>query len=284
MHVRQVSVFVLSVALISTLAGCGSSGGVTSGTSVTVAPITIEYSPAGDDAIVRIGAPEWLPSLVIGGDGWAYQPLADAASDWTSTESRRPSVRPSGRAALPGASARPAAAPAPPEPTPMARRLLTPAGVQIVLALADELGLLAVPGEYEDPGVTDVGSTYLQLAIADGTFDHSAYALGYVDETGNRRNLEQFVDAVGDLEALVGADNIGPAEPYVPETFAVSVFNGYSFDDEITWPDGVPIEQGCVALPIDRFPSGVAGLYTVGIDGAPTRISVIPDLPGDGCT
>ncbi|MEO6123764.1 MAG: hypothetical protein ABIR32_08630 [Ilumatobacteraceae bacterium] len=262
----------------SLLASCGSSDGVTSGTSTKTPPVTIGYSANADDAIVRIGAPGWLPSLVIGGDGWAYQPSGDAA-DWTSPESMRPPVRPLSL----GGSLRPAVAPAPPQPTPVQRRLLTPSGMQIVLALADELDLLAVPDVYQDPGVTDSGSTFVRLSVAAGTFEHVAYALGFDDEVGNRRNLERFVDAVGDLETLVGADNIGPAEAYVPAVFAVSMYNGYSFDDEITWPDRVPVEQGCVALPVDRFPFGVAGLYTAEVDGSPARVSVLPDLPGDDC-
>ena len=287
MNARRIPAVLVSFASLSVLASCGSTdSGVTSGTSATPTPSIVEYPSDPDDAIVRVGAPQYVPSLVIGGDGWAYQRSEDATTDdWTSTESRRRSIRPLGPAGVDvvGAVAVPAAAPSPPEPMPMQRRLLTPDGVQTVLALADELGLLAVPDEYEDPGVTDAGSTYVMLTDADGSYEHDAYALGIDDETGNRRNLEQFVDAVADLETLVGAENIGPAEAYVPALFSVSVAEGYTFDDDSTWPAGVAIEEGCVPLATESFPAGVAGLYTADTDDDTIRITVIPDLPGDDC-
>jgi len=154
-----------------------------------------------------------------------------------------------------------------------------------VLDLADELGLLAVPGGYEDPGITDVGSTFVTLTDNAGTYEHDAYALGIPEETGNRKNLLDFVDALLDLEGLVGEANLGPAEPYVPALFHVTIVGSfYTEDSENAWPADVPVEEGCVELVVDRFADGVAGVYIAEIEGVETRVSVVPDLPGDSCT
>lgn len=152
------------------------------------------------------------------------------------------------------------------------------------MGLADELGLLATPGPYEDPGVTDMSTTDVTLVDRAGAYVHDAYALGFDDETGNRKDLLDFVTAVGDLQSLVGAENLGPAEAFVPEVFAVSIDGAaYSADGPADWPAGVPVEAGCIRLPVAEFPAGVAGIYVADVDGTATQITVVPDLPGDDC-
>ena len=231
-----------------------------------------------DLAILRVGAPGSLPSIVIGGDGWVYRPTGDSGDQ---RGTRRSSFRPLSESR----SSRPAAAPAPPAPTPVERQRLTEDGVQAVLALADELGLLAVPDDYADPGVTDLSSTFVSLTVDGRTYEHIAYALGFEDETGNRRNLERFVDALDDIESLVGDVEIGPPEAYVPEVYDVTIgATSATGGIEVTWPPTVPVEEGCAVLPIDQFADGVAGVYIANLDGTETRVAVVPDLPGDDCS
>ncbi len=254
-------------------------GAAACGSSVSRTDPAPTYPTSSDIALVRIGRDGNLPQLVIGGDGWVYFPSAESPTGGVSTSDSASGFVGSGRV-----SSRPAAIPAPPEPTPVERRRLTPAGIAIVMDLADELGLLATPGPYEDPGITDMSTTDVTLVDGAGTYVHDASALGFDDETGNRKDLLDFVTAVGDLRSLVGSDNLGPAEAYVPELFAVSIGGAaYSADGPADWPAGVALEEGCIRLPVAEFPTGVAGIYVADVDGTATRITVVPDLPGDDC-
>ncbi|MCU1397506.1 MAG: hypothetical protein JWN62_615 [Acidimicrobiales bacterium] len=152
------------------------------------------------------------------------------------------------------------------------------------MALAAHLGLLAPPPDYPSPGTTDLETTEVSVTDSTGTYVHDAYALGFEAETGARKRLLDFVDALSDIETLVGADAIGAAEPYVPTTFVVTTGGSFASNGAPTdWPKDVPVQEGCVQLPIDRFPAGVAGLYIATVDAQQIRIAVVPDLPGDSC-
>lgn len=252
------------------LGACGSDARTTQtstapSTGATTAPSTGATYPAdADTALVWIGRPGEVPRLVIGGDGWVYTPAANTV-------------------AAQGIRAA-AAIPAPAPPVAFERRRLTAQGVGFVFDLADRLGLLATPGEYADPGVTDMESTEVVVGDGTSTYVHTAYALGFGTETGNRKRLLEFVDAIADLPALVGAAQLGAAEPYVPARYrvtdAVTFVRG---PQEPQWPAAVPVTLGCVTLPAEEFPGGVAGVYVANVDGTATRLAVIPDLPGDDC-
>ncbi len=226
---------------------------------------SIQYPTEADTAVVRIAGgqprPGSIPKLVIGGDGKVYE---------------RGEV-PDGLHGLP---------PIQPGAQPVIVRQLTPQGTQSILQRADELGLLAEPPEYEEPDVTDQGSTYVAFEAVGRTFEHSAYALTYENEIDDdRQRLSDFVKDLDDVEALVGSENVGPATQYLPERWSVSAGNTYWVpgDDPLRWPSGVEVTEGCIALNIDEFPSGVAGRYVA--DGAEGKqlIAVAPDMPGDNC-
>ena len=229
------------------------------------------YPTDGGTALVRIGRPGELPWLIIGGDGWVYSPngaLAGTVHAFSST----------------AAAGAPAAVPPPPAPMPVTRRRLTASGLETVMALAEHLGLLASPPDYPSPGTTDLDSTEVSVTDSNGTYVHDAYALGLTAEAGARKQLLDFVHALSDIEALVGADQIGPAEAYVPTRFVVTTGGSYASSGQpADWPAHLAIDEGCVQLPVDRFPTGVAGLYTATVDGHQIRIAVVPDLPGDFC-
>ena len=265
---------IVAAAATSFFAGC-SQGSIQS----AAGPSSEARFPTDPDvAIVRIGFDQSYPTLVIGGDGWAYS----AAEHETERSSPEPGGGPVGfRSNVTG---QPEMAPAPPEPLPMERQRLSPRGLQIVVELADDLGLLAPPDVYEDPQITDVGSTFVRLINDEGTFEHTAHALGYDDETGNRQKLLDFVEAMENLELLVGADNIGPVEPYVPIDYRVAIVGSFATEGlAVSWPHGLSVEEGCVQLPIERFPDGAAGSFIATVDGEPTRVIVIPAVPGDAC-
>lgn len=105
-----------------------------------------------------------------------------------------------------------------------------------LVAAAAQAGLLAPPPEYGQPGVTDLPSTHVTIAVGGETFEHVAYALGAgpgedgpdsegmfgggasgltEEQSAARQALGAFVRQVRDA---VGA---GGEEQYVPTAFGV---------------------------------------------------------------
>lgn len=263
---RRALLTVVPVVLV--LGACGSSDSSDSERSTAPTSTVGEQDGPGHSndagvALVSLDAGwEGSPDLVIGGDRWVYFPAPERSEA-------------AGFARL---------APLPPEARPFQRRRLTEAGLATVLNEAERLGLLAEPPEYEDPESFDTGSTSVTFDVGDGTFKHVARDLGGV-ETGDRNRLATFVEVLDDLEGFVGADQLGPVESWVPERYVVEELTWFDVaetsDAERMWPVGVPIEYGCVELPIEQFPNGVAGLYVAEND---VSVEVAPDLPGDICT
>lgn len=272
MHARRsVLTVCLPAALSLAIVGCSSDDAAVKARRSTTS--TVAYPTDPDVALLWLGDGYTAPELVIGGDGWVYEPSRQPVDATPTT--------PDGF--VHAADRTPAAIPAPPAPTPFQRRRLTAEGIQIVLGLAKDKGLLEHQ-EYESPGITDSPTTTLTVTDSSGTYEHSADALGYDHEKGNRKDLFDFVAAIDDLDGLVGDDHVGPAEPYVPATYSVTIDGAFYAGEPVDWPAGVPIEEGCIELPTDRFEPGVAGLYIAEVDGENTRVAVVPDLPGDSCT
>lgn len=172
----------------------GSTPGSTPDTSVP-AEGAIAHPTGADVAIIRYGAeggfvaPETLfvnvPSLVVSGDGRAFVPGAVPAI-------------------YPG-----------PLLLPMGVRTISEAGIQRLLALALNAGLLAPPPDYSaEMMVADAPDTVVRFTVGAGTFEHRAYALGFgVDDQGApteemtpaRQALLDYVQALGGLAATVGS-------------------------------------------------------------------------------
>ncbi len=102
-------------------------------------------------------------------------------------------------------------------------RKLDATGMQAVLTAAEDAGILTEPIDYGQPPVADVPDTVVTVNTNDTTYTQSANALGMEDATSGltqaqideRAKLSTFVDSMTDLETLVGADHIGPEQPYV---------------------------------------------------------------------
>ncbi len=198
---------VATPALAAILAACGDDSKQSSGSDGTTAPggsnpgVTgIDHLTGADDVVLRLGyeggfvpmgfAFSNVPTLLISGDGKVFAPGA------TTME-------------FPGALL-----PA------ITTRTITEAGIQRVLELAGEAGLLAPPPDYTaDLQVADVPDTVLILNAKGGAFEHRANALGMaIDESGNptdeltpqREKLSQFVQLISDLPKIAGAENVGP--------------------------------------------------------------------------
>ncbi|MEJ7563118.1 MAG: hypothetical protein WKF45_11435 [Ilumatobacteraceae bacterium] len=212
--------------------------------------------------------PGAIPEVVVGGDGKVYQPGEPGGGD------------------SPVGIAPPQAG-----PSPVMVAQLSPAGVQRLLARADELELLDDAPEYADVSVTDSFSTSLTITTGEGTVEHVAYALGFDSDEGEvddeRQRFEDFAAQLDDFERFAG-DDLGDAERYVAETWLVGDWGGYygveDSSNPMSWPDDVDVVEGCVELDISKFPSGVSGRYVVDEQGnRDTLFGVAPDLPGDEC-
>ena len=178
----------------------------------------------------------------------------------------------------------------------MQARPVTEAGIQDLLGLAEDHGLLA-DVEYTNPtNIADAPDTVVEIAANGETFVHRAYALGISDETDPARAaLADFVaQATGDW--LYG-DNpeLGAEAPYTSDTFLIraSEVGDYTGDIEPTvvdWPADASVRLAdageCAAVPAaevgDLF-ADANQLTFFAEDGITYQLTVKPLLPGDGC-
>ena len=175
-------------------------------------------------------------------------------------------------------------------------RAVSEAGIQDLLRLAEDNGLLS-DVEYTNPtNIADAPDTVVEISANGGTFVHRAYALGLDAETDPARAaLADFVaEATGDW---LYADNpeLGPEQPYSSDTFLIraSEVGDYTGDIEPTvveWPADASVRLAdaseCAAVPAAE----VAGLFTdanqltfFAEGGITYQLTVKPLLPGDGC-
>jgi hypothetical protein len=186
------------------------------------------------------------------------------------------------------------------------QRSISPAGVQALLARADELGLLAEVSYEDDRTIADAATTIVSITVNGTTYRHEAYALGFDDETDPARQaLADFVSAVSDLPATVGEAELGPEEPFTSEQFLIQALPveradiGAADDIEpafVAWPEDAPVRlahaQECAEVPTAAFEALFAEAttltYFTDVDpetGAEATYSVtpVPQLPGRAC-
>ena len=199
--------------ILVALAACGDPDQVSTGTEstpdVTVAGIT--HPTGAEDVVLKLS---YEGGFVPAGYAFVNTPTLLVSGD--------------GRVFTPGII--PAVFPGPLLPTVMVRSI-NEDGLQAVLGVAERAGLLATPPDYTGgENVADAPNTVLTLNAADGTFVHSAYALGTGNpETGARQNLLDATTAISDVETAAGAANLGVDQPFVPTT--------YRFQARVVGPD-----------------------------------------------
>ncbi|MGB8859971.1 MAG: hypothetical protein WCC60_11980 [Ilumatobacteraceae bacterium] len=202
-------------ALAALLAACGDDSHSASEYSVpndadaVVLRVTYEggFVPAGT-AFVN------LPTLLVSGDGRAFRP-------GPMTEQFPGPLLPA-----------------------VLERAITSEGIQRILHLADDAGLLAEPPDYSLPEgdmVADASDTVVTLTVNGTTYVHRANALGIDSPDGfgstpARDNLEKFVTLIADLEKVVGADNLGVEQPFVPVHYRFQAM----VVDPTQWTDPAP--------------------------------------------
>jgi hypothetical protein len=126
-----------------------------------------------------------------------------------------------GRAFVPGAV--PAIYPGP-LVAPMGVRSISEAGIQTLLGLAQQAGLLAPPPDYAaELNIADAPDTVVTITTADGTWEHRAYALmmgdGPQEATPARQALADFVRAATDLSTTVGEAELGAERLFEPTEY-----------------------------------------------------------------
>jgi len=170
-------------------------------------------------------------------------------------------------------------------------------GIQTLLALAAEHGLLTVR-EYESPtNIADAPDTVVTIRANGGTYTHRAYALGLdpgLDgnggEIGDRAELAAFIEA-----ATAVAPDI-PQEPFGPGTYLVRAtpigdLGGFDLEPTlVAWPATAPVrladagECSAVAATDGDPLFATANQLTFFTEAGVTyRLSVKPQLPGDTC-
>jgi hypothetical protein len=201
--------FIGAPAVAALIAACGDDTVQPADTSPpgTEAPAGITHPTGADEMLLRIGyeggfvTPDMLfariPTLLITGDGRAIVPGAVAA-------------------VYPG-----------PLVSPLFQRSIDETGIQTILELARDKGLLAAAPDYsvppDGPQVADAPDTVVEIAANGTSYRHQAYALGFdgLTSTPARDALNAFVTALSDLAAAAGADHLGAEEPFEPSAFRV---------------------------------------------------------------
>lgn len=169
-------------------------------------------------------------------------------------------------------------------------------GIQGLLALADEHGLLQ-EREYEAPAnIADATDTVVTLTVGGRTFVHRAYALGLeggLDPAGGelddpaRAELSEFIAAA--TAAVDPASEVYEPTEYLMTAMVTTDLTGYDVEPTIVaWPLDVALadagECTLVSAPdADDLLADATQLTFFEQDGVVYRLAVKPALPGDGC-
>lgn len=269
-------------ALAALIAACGDD-------SASSSKYVFQDSP--DEVVVRIGYENGmmgpgmmfstLPSFLLAGDGRAFTPGAVPAI-------------------YPG-----------PLLVPMFERSVTQQGIEKVLQLADDAGLLGEIPDYElpdGPVVMDASDTVVIIKVNGTTYEHRANALGMglpdentggdtgavPEATPARQNLLQFVTLMGDFAKVAGASNVGPEGPWVPSEYR---FQAMAVDPTqwtepsptiVEWPaeTGVVLADSdqCATVAADKVDELFAGATQLTFfqeDDLIYQLAIVGVLPGD---
>ena len=180
------------------------------------------------------------PALLVSGDGKVYTPGVD-----------------------------PAISPGPLLPN-IVVRTITEDGIQRLLGIVEHAGLMTDLPDYSGgKGVADAPNTILTIHAANGSFVHSAYALGAdTPESRARQTLLDTVNAIADLEKATGSDNLGENQPYVPTVYRLRA----------TVADPSVLTQTNPAPSVVDWPSGAAAPLTGATTCARLDAAVIGSL------
>jgi len=174
---------------------------------------------------------------------------------------------------------------------------ITPAGIEELLASAEELGLLADVEYPRDDQVADAPDTVLTITVNGETYEHSACALDFEPESDPAREaLSQFVIGLQDVSGTLG-DEVGPAEPYVAEAYLIRAepidLTTASTDiapTVVPWPADAPVRLAdaaeCAEVPASvgdsLFADATQLTYFTDAD-VTYQLAVVQQYPGRTC-
>jgi len=192
---------------------------------------------------------------------------------------------------------------------PLEVRTITPAGIETLLALADEAGLLGpIPDYTGATNIADAPDTVVRVRTADDTYVHQAYALGLASDASGgstdesspaRQALADYVAKLQDLEGTVGAAELGAPSLFEPAAYRLqssvvdeATLDGYDVEPTVAeWPASTGLAladaTGCARLDADAAGDVFDDATTLTFfrDGdALYSLAVAIELPGDpGC-
>jgi hypothetical protein len=148
--------------------------------------------------------------------------------------------------------------------------------------------------------VADAPNAIVDITVGGRTYHHRAYALGIHDDPRylDRQHLREFVDALTDLTATVGAAVLGPEHPFAPEHYLIQArpadHSELDTDVEPTivpWPADAPVRlaeaTACTVLPAavaaPLFDRANALTYFTEDGGVTYQVAAVQQVPGRAC-
>ena len=164
------------------------------------------------------------------------------------------------------------------------------AGIQDLLDLAAEHGLLT-EREYErNDRIADAADTVVRISANGETYEHRAYALGLdTSETGDRAELQAFIEAAT-ADLAMDAAEFEP-ENYLIRATPIDDTSGYETEPTLVdWPAESSFllagASDCAEVPAgsvhDLFADANQLTFFVQND-VTYQVTVKPQLPGDAC-
>jgi hypothetical protein len=174
-------------------------------------------------------------------------------------------------------------------------RTISEEGIQQLLDMAAEHGLLT-DREYTNPtNIADAPDTVVVINANGDTYEHRAYALAEGDADELRQALAAFVSEATGPWLYEENPELGPEASFEADTYLVRAFpdpelDGYEIEPTIVeWPaDAPPLADAteCLAVPAAQVAEVLTAanqltFFTSG--GATYQVAAKPQLPGDGC-
>ena len=183
---------------------------------------------------------------------------------------------------------------------------ITEAGIQAILAAADEAGLFQQL-VYEQPtNIADASTAQLTINVNGRTYLHEAYALGLAspgdgsrETTPERQALADFIARLSDLTGVVGAAQLGEQTIFEPSEYGVEALviddlSAYGADGiEPTvpeWPSDVTVRltdaSTCTVVPAAEVGETLAAANQLTFfedAGVTYQVLARPVLPGSIC-
>jgi hypothetical protein len=188
------------------------------------------------------------------------------------------------------------------------QRSITEAGIQRLIDLADEHGLLGNVTYSRPDNIADAADTVVTVTVNGETFEHRAYALGLGggpdggETDAARARLFDFVAAATDLTSDPVADEIGPAEPYRSDSYLIRALEAEDTEPTgdapidieptlVVWPSDAPVRLAAAAECAEVPTNGLARLFEDANqltrfvdDGVAYSLAVTPRVPGRSCS